>query len=442
MVNPEKIVNAVRDAGVVGCGGAGFPTHVKYNASVEYVIANAAECEPLLRIDQQLAALYPEKLVRGLELACIATGAKKGVIGIKRKYKKAISALEHVLRDRNKGPEITLSFLGNYYPAGDEHLLVYEVTGRVVPEGGIPLEVGVVVNNVNTLINVCDALEGKPVLDRPLTVTGAVAEPLSMFLPVGTSIKEALYLAGGPVVEPYCVLVGGPMMGNLTTDYSQPVTKTTGGLIVLSREHKLVLRKSQNNRTVKRIATEMCCSCRICTDMCPRHMLGHKLKPHKVMKAIYLGVPVKDHTPAFLCVECSLCEIACFMDLSPKRVFMDIKNNLYGKGLKNPHRRKDIKPHELREDRKTPVKTVMSKLALMELEKDAPLKNISYSPSRVSIPLKQHTGAPARPLVGPGDRVIRGQLIGEIPENSLGARIHASISGTVTEINGSIVIES
>jgi len=231
-------------------------------------------------------------------------------------------------------------------------------------------------------------------------------------------------------------------MGKLVEDLEGPVTKTTSGLIVLPSTHKLALIMGQRQKTAMRLAAEVCCSCRICTDLCPRHMLGHALKPHKVMKAVYLGLPLVDHTQAFLCVECSVCEIACFMGLSPKRVFMDLKTDLFRKGIKNPHRRRDISPYFLREERKIPVKRILSQLNLSYLEDPAPFLDMVYSPSRVTIPLKQHIGSPSVPVVKVNDTVKRGTLLGAIPEGAIGAGVHASISGIVTEINNnSIIIE-
>ncbi len=440
MYTPEEIKKSVREAGIVGAGGAGFPTYVKYNGHVDTVIVNAAECEPLLRVDQQLAARESKKLLEGLELACIATGASRGIVGIKGKYKKAISSIENVLKTVSFSVPITVHLLKNYYPAGDEHVLVYDVTGRIVPEGGIPLEVGVVVNNVNTLLNVADSLKGLPVTDRPLTITGEVQKPVTVRLPVGTSIREAIAVAGGATVKDFVVVSGGPMMGKVAEDIDGPVTKTTSGLIVLSSDHKFALHMSERQKTVRRLAAEVCCSCRVCTDMCPRHMLGHCLKPHKVMRSIFLGKPVIEHTQAFLCVECSVCEIACFMGLSPKKVFMELKQDMFRRGIKNPHRKKDLSPDNLREEHKLPVKRILSQLDLLRLEHDAPFSDLTYTPSKVIIPLKQHIGAPSLPVVKTGDKVSRGDVIAEIPEGSIGSRYHASISGVVTEITKNSII--
>ena len=164
----SDIVEKVKAAGVVGAGGAGFPTHVKLSATVDTVIANGAECEPLLHADQHLMARYPEVIVRGLRLAMQATGAERGIVALKAEYEEATAALQRALDGNDK---VSLHLLGNFYPSGDEFVLVYDVLARVVPEGGIPLEVGVVVNNVGTLFNVARAAEDISVTHRYLTVT-------------------------------------------------------------------------------------------------------------------------------------------------------------------------------------------------------------------------------------------------------------------------------
>lgn len=177
-----NIVEQVRAAGVVGAGGAGFPTHVKLGAKAEYVIANGAECEPLLRVDQLLMQRRADRVVRGMELAMQATGAKKGVIATKAHYEGAVKALRAALGNRNDSP---LHLMDSYYPSGDEKTIIYEVTGRVVPSARLPADVGCVVSNVATLCNIADAVEGRPVVDKDVTVGGDVPHPLTVTVPVG-----------------------------------------------------------------------------------------------------------------------------------------------------------------------------------------------------------------------------------------------------------------
>src|SRR3989339_549933 len=209
----ELIIQKVKTAGVVGAGGAGFPTHVKLNASAEIVIANGAECEPLLRVDQQIMAHYPERVIKGLELAMDSTGAGEGVIGIKGKYRKAIEELEKEIKKSFR--KLRIHILGDYYPAGDEQDLTYEVTGKIVPEGGIPIMVGAVVDNVGTLYNIANAVEDEPVISRCLTIGGAVQNPVTVQARIGTSFRELLELAGGASVSRYALIEGGPMIGEV-----------------------------------------------------------------------------------------------------------------------------------------------------------------------------------------------------------------------------------
>ena len=211
---PQNDIQRVQDAGIVGAGGAGFPTHVKLNSQCDIVIINGAECEPLLRVDQQLMEFYSEEVVTGLKIAMRVTGAKKGVIGLKGKYKNAITNLEKIIRNESS---ITIKVVGDYYPAGDEQQLVYEVTKKVVPLMGLPLDVGAVVINVATAIHVA---RGVPVTERVITVAGDVETPLTFNASVGVPFSELIQECGGPTdSENYLLLVGGPMMGFVEEDW-------------------------------------------------------------------------------------------------------------------------------------------------------------------------------------------------------------------------------
>ena len=282
-----NIVEQVRLSGVVGAGGAGFPTHVKLGARAEYVIANGAECEPLLRVDQLLMQRRADRVVRGMELAMQATGAKQGVIATKAHYEGAVKALKAALGNRK---DITLHLMDSYYPSGDEKSIIYEVTGRVVPSAKLPADVGCVVSNVATLCNIADAAEGRPVVDKDVTVGGDVPHPLTVTVPVGTPMREVIALSGFTgAKEDYALIVGGPCMGKLEEDWDAPVTKTTGGLLMLRRTHLLIARRTQSPERLLKIARAVCCQCSQCTQMCPRNALGLHVEPHKAMRAITTG---------------------------------------------------------------------------------------------------------------------------------------------------------
>ncbi|SHJ15017.1 4Fe-4S dicluster domain-containing protein [Desulfosporosinus lacus] len=430
-IKKNEISGKVRDAGVVGAGGAGFPTHVKLSAQAEIVIVNAAECEPLLKTDQQLAARYPELLIKGLTLTMESTGAQKGIIALKAKYKDAIAALEPYIRNKDN---IGISIMPDIYPAGDEVITIWLTTGRRVPPGGIPLNIGVVVNNVQTLINVAKAVDGIPVTTRTLTVTGAVKNPITVTVPIGTSIRDVLKLAGGGSVD-LSYINGGPMMGALITDLSVPVTKTTGGLIALPNNHMLIQRKRMTVDNILRIAKTVCEQCSFCTELCPRHMIGHELSPHRLIRAVNyknIGDPLLV-TSALTCSECGVCEAyACPVGISPLRVNIALKAELRAKGIK--YQGELGKEDPMAKHRLIPSARLMDRLRLRPWYKEAPLSLDIYEPDEVVLKLQQHIGAPAVPAVKVGDLVSVGQLIGEIPEGALGAKVHASIEGTVTQI--------
>ncbi len=218
----------IRTAGVVGAGGAGFPSYVKASSRADTVIMNAAECEPLLQKDQEILLNFTTEVIAGLELLMRSVNAKEAIIGIKAKHSSLIKKIEPALTGRKN---IRIHRLDDFYPAGDEFCLVYETTGKIIPQGEIPLKIGVVVNNVETIYNMFMSGE-TPVTDTFFTVTGAVKKPATLRFPIGASFEDAVNLAGGAACENCAVIDGGAMMGKVVTDFDTPATKTTGGLIV------------------------------------------------------------------------------------------------------------------------------------------------------------------------------------------------------------------
>ncbi len=430
----------IRNAGVVGAGGAGFPAHVKANAQVEYIIANGAECEPLLHKDLELMVHYPERVVHGVKLLMQATGAQQGIIGIKEKNKRAIDALNAAIDD----PAIRLHTLGDFYPSGDEYILVYEATGRLIPPQGLPLDVGIVVNNVETLYNISSAADGTPVIDKFITVAGAVNNPVTFIAPVGMSYRDAIAMAGGASVSEFSVFVSGIMMGKLEFDLDLPITKTCAGLIVLPTDHTLVQRKSLPVERMHSIGKSACDQCSYCTELCPRYTLGYDVQPHKVMRSLSFTATGEDIWNQFaqLCCGCGLCTLyACPEYLFPKEACDKGRHDLKEKGIKweGPM---EVQPHPMYEYRRTPLKQLMQRLDVLQYDRHTPFQQMESHPTRVTIPLSQHIGAPAQPIVTAGQTVSRGQLIADIPADKLGARLHASISGVVKDVTGAIVIEN
>ena len=430
-----NVVDAIREAGVIGAGGAGFPTHIKAAGKAEVVLANGAECEPLLRVDKLLMQQDPARIVRGLAAMVQSVGAKEGVLCVKHKNKDAIAALECAIQAEKN---LRLHQLENFYPAGDEQQIVYEVTGKVVPTGGIPLDVGAVVCNVTTLAQVADALDGVPVTERYVTVAGEVTHPVTLKAPIGAPLKSLVAAAGGPdSLDGYMLIIGGPATGRLCRDWNEPVQKTTGGVIVLKADHPLIAQKTDRGNMDLQLAKAACSQCNMCTQMCPRNALGLGVEPHKAMRAAAMGQGklLGEPNGVFSCCDCGLCTYyACNFGISPSRMMARFKSALAAEGVKP---QKKVKGSVMPEFVKVPTARLVARMGLFGYDVDAPLGERGLAMEWVRLPLKMHIGAPSIPIVKPGDTVKKGQLIAEIPEGKLGARIHASIGGTVSEITDS-----
>ncbi len=433
------IVEKVREAGIVGAGGAGFPTHVKINCKAEYVIANGAECEPLLRVDQQVMAVYAQELIDGMRAVMEQTGAQKGTICLKSHYHDAVNALNAVLQGDDR---ISLHPMKSYYPAGDEQQMVYEVTGRVVPTGGLPLDVGAVVCNVSTLVNIARAMHGEPVTDKFVTVGGEVENPATFCVPVGTSVGAIIAAAGGPVEKrEYILILGGPCMGALSEDWDTPVTKTTGGVLVIKKDHPLISKKENNSKEDMKLAQAVCCQCSMCTQLCPRNALGLRVEPHKAMRAAAnaQGALLGDINGVFSCCDCGICTyFACNFGLKPSKMMGLFKQSLGAAGVR-PEKEVYGQVDPGLELKKIPVTRMVSRMGIKKYDVPAPLLSGIMQTECVKIPLKMHIGAPSVPVVGQGNAVHKGQLIADIPAGALGAKIHASISGTVAEITDTYI---
>lgn len=433
----DEIVRRIFEAGVVGAGGAGFPTHIKAKSNAEVVIANGCECEPLIQSDRFVMSEMPGEVIEGLNLMMIATGASRGVIALRQSVD--IDAIEKAL-DGQRGIEIVR--VPNTYPAGDEHILVYECTGRLVPQGGIPPDVGVVVSNVGTLVNVRKSILGQPVVTRIVSVCGDVPNPVVTEVPIGTSVEDVLRLTGNLVdLSQKVVLLGGVMMGEVCWDLSRPIDKRTSSVVIIPRQTRLAESKMLDVETMVRRAASVCCQCTFCTEMCPRHLLGHAIQPHKIMRAISWVTHNKiDLAGSLLCCGCGLCGVfVCPMALSPDRIAYGVRGTLIEMGIKPEPSTTMVS--RMRAARLVPHQNILTRTGLAAFER--PLSFMSTKPpERVAIPLLQHSGSPAKPIVEVGMEVRRGQIIGVAEEGRVSANVHASIDGVVEHVNGSVVIRN
>jgi len=221
------------------------------------------------------------------------------------------------------------------------------------------------------------------------------------------------------------------------------VTKTTGGLVVLPKDHLLVRRHAGDVKAAARIGRSACDQCRFCTEMCPRFLLGHPIEPHRAMQALgFTGLLDPLIAGTLYCSECNLCSLyACPEDLDPKAVCAQAKPVARERGLSFRGRPQDVTPHPLASSRRVPTRRLMARLGLDGFRNVGPLEDRVLAPRRVVLPLKQHAGAPAVAVVKEGERVRSGDVVAVPKEGALGARIHASIDGVVRAVNGAVTLE-
>jgi len=439
-MNFDELVALIKQNGIVGAGGAGFPTYAKLDKRADTIILNCAECEPLLKLHRQLLERYAYEILSALDLIAKTVGAKNVIIGVKGSYKGAIEAVEeHIASFEN----IRIHKLREMYPAGDEIVLIYQTTGRRPNPGALPISVGVTVMNVETVYNVYLALNGSPVTHKYVTVAGEVKNPMTLRVPLGTTVKELVALSGGATVEDPVYLFGGPMMGKLGTA-GAPVTKTFNAVIVLPSDHVIVQRKNTKTSIDMKRAMAACCQCSYCTDLCPRHLLGYPINPAEFMRVIsnYTPSDTKPIIDGLFCSSCGLCEaFSCGQGLSPRMLLDAFKGKLREAGVQPP---KDIPLCNVSpavDFRSVPVKRLTARLGLTKYNKTAPMdEELEVAPKTVKIMLSQHIGVPAVPCVKKGAAVLEGQLIASAAEGKLSVNIHSSIKGRVKEITDKFIM--
>ncbi|MDR2342983.1 MAG: SLBB domain-containing protein [Spirochaetaceae bacterium] len=442
-----SLLDKVFDAGLVGEGGAGFPTHIKLNCKVEYLLLNAAECEPLLHTDKYILRNFAGQILDALKETADLVEAGKVFIAVKAVNTEEIASIERAIAEKKSDARIFK--LDNYYPAGDEQMLVYDITGRIVPPGQIPLKVGALVSNAATMLAIYDALSGKPLTHKFLTVAGRVKRPAVLRAPVGASFAECIAACGGAGIDGFNIIAGGPMMGGVyhgVEAENLPVTKVTSGILALPGEGNFIARNDA--ATVRQIlsrAKSACIQCSFCTDLCPRRLIGHSLRPHRIMRKMAMmdfdkALEADDILrEALICCGCGVCEtFACPMALSPRQVNKYVKSRLKGERFEQ---KEALYPSPMRNYRKISPKKIMARMGLLEEYANWEENYIELAPKRVRIPCSQHIGAPAVPVVSAGDTVECGQLIAKAAEGKPSANVHASIPGRVVSADSVIVIE-
>ncbi len=432
-----NLTDKVKNSGIVGAGGAGFPTHAKLTAEAEFILLNGAECEPLLRVDQQLMAMYPDEIIQGFAAAGVQVKAKEAIIGVKYKHRQVIDLLQSRIDALKLGDYVRIGELEDVYPAGDEQVLVYELTGRVVPEAGLPLHVGCVVVNSETALNIFNAMQGKNVTEKFITLAGDIPNHITVKVPIGVKIYDVLALSGITDFSDYSIIDGGPMMGPMLADINGSITKKNKGFVILKKDHPLIIKKSSVAEQAQRVNRATCEQCRMCTDLCPRYMLGHSIQPHKSMLSMnYKLDDVESQKAALLCCDCNLCELfSCPANLFPRMANGYFKGIMRAENIRYTTDKKEFSARHMREYRKVPSKRLIARLGLTKYDIAAPIADDTILPQTVKISTRQHVGAPAKPIVTVGQKVKVSEMIGDIPQGSLGATIHSSIDGVVTSVS-------
>ena len=437
-----NLIEMVKAAGVVGAGGAGFPTHVKLNTKVEYFIVNAAECEPLIETDKYLCRTFADRIVKTIPVIAESLGASRKVIALKGAYEKEIAALREAIK--NSGSDVEIFEMGYFYPAGDEQTLIQQVTGRCVPERGLPSDVGCVVDNVGTVLNIADALEGKAVTEKYLSVVGEVTHTMQLHVPIGTAVLECVR-AAKPTISEFALIMGGPMMGKRLTSQAEieqaVVTKTTGNIMVLPKDHYLFKKTALPMETVRKQTKSACLQCKMCTDLCPRYLIGHQIRPNLMMRGLWREPSITDNEEylrmfgdAANCCSCGVCEMfACPMGLSPRKVNEYLKGEFRKRGIQVP-KNPEAHAREFVQERKTPTNRLVARLGLSEYYGKHPSSCEELSVDTVFIPFSQHIGKPAAAVKQAGDTVAKGELLAAAAEGALSANIHSSVNGVIEEI--------
>lgn len=435
----EELKAVMQEYGIAGAGGAGFPSYGKLSEKIETLILNCAECEPLIKVHRQMLALHAKGIIAALRRVAETVGASEILIALKPSYKEAIEAVEAEIIHT---PQVAIRYLKEAYPVGDEVVTIYEATGKVVPPGSIPIEVGVAVFNVETAYNIYLAIEKKqPVSYKYLTIAGEVENPVTVKLPIGMSVKEAVSFGGNITTKDPVFLSGGPMTGSIVKGH-ELITKTSNAILVLPSDHYVIRKKNSNAVIDMQRAMASCCQCRMCTDLCPRYLLGHPIEPHEFMRSATTGV-TKNLSPfldTYFCSSCGLCEMfSCMQNLSPRSLINAYKNGLIQNGVKKPEHPEQSPVNLIREYRMVPEERLIARIDLEKYDSPAPLKEETKHADTVKLLLKQHIGAPASCVVTIGQRVTSGEMIAKAAPGALSLPVHASIDGVITEIGETFI---
>ncbi len=436
-MNLEQLKQKIEAAGVVGAGGAGFPTHKKLALGIDTVLVNASECEPLLYTDFTIMQQHMAQVAAGAEETAKALGAKQVVVAMK-----SHTAAELNYQDgETAGSFSVIKTVPNIYPVGDEIILIYQALGKIVPPGQLPAAVGVVVINVETAYNIFKSLCDIPVTEKWLTIGGNVPQPVVVKVPVNCDVKAVLKAAGISVPPGHTVLDGGPAMGRIINPNTAKITKKTKSLLILPDEIPAVAMKTTSTERVLKRASSACCQCSFCTDMCPRHLIGYPIQSHRTLRAVGSGQisSPNDLLTASLCSGCGVCTfMACCQGIIPSATMAEVKKNL-GKNRLAYRSTEPTVPDPERDNRLVPSSRLKGRIGVANFDKPARfIEDFTVSQEFYSLPLSQHVGIPSVPLVQAGDEVEAGQMIAKAAQG-ISAALHSPVKGKVLSVTDSYI---
>lgn len=430
----------MKEAGIVGAGGAGFPSYAKLADGADTLVINGAECEPLLYTDYVLLHKEMPTVLAGIAKVLEYANIPRALLCVKEHTAKRL----HLTDGTRLADKIVLKTLPDVYPMGDEIAMIYQATGRVVKAGNLPITAGVIVYNVETMYNVARAVNyDEPLTKKWVTIAGNVPEAIVVKVPIGTPVWELFERNQIVVPENHTVIDGGPSMGKVIDVETAVVTKTTKGLLILPNNCEAVASKFINGELSIARAETACCQCTRCTDMCPRHLLGYAIEPHKMVRTAKGAATISPQMvlAASLCCGCGVCEsLACCQGISPKAVINEYKALLAKNKLRYVSKEESVVAPE-REYRMVPSSRWEQILGVAKFDKVAKYVGEQKDFSRAEIYLRQHIGAPSVAIVKEGDRVQKGDKIAESAEG-LSLPQYAPVAGRVMLVEGvKIIIE-
>lgn len=438
----SDLKSIMREHGIVGAGGAGFPSYGKLAEGADILLINAIECEPLIYTDLTLMQEKLYDIAAGMRAVMEYLHIPTGLLAVKGYRAEHLGLADgQVLADG-----VRIKYAPNVYPMGDEINLIYTVTGRLVKPGNLPITRGVIVYNAETVYNIARAVrDDLPVTEKWVTIGGNVPEVKCVKVPVGMGIADVLKAVNVTVPANHVIIDGGPSMGNIVP-ISGIVTKTTKSLLILPETAPAVYSKQRTVEENLRLAASVCCQCTRCTDMCPRHLMGYPIEPHKMVRSTLSAAQSNPELikTASLCCSCDICgTFACCQGISPMQVIKEYKKIL-GKNkmryVAGPN--DEFVPHPDREYRMLNAGKWKSMLGVAQYDRYPTFVPEKLVAKQVEIKMSQHIGAPSIPCVQVGDTVTENQLIANAAEG-LSLPQFASISGRVVFVdNTKIVIQA